>query len=49
LTQLTTILNVTQKGVDAKQAILTIRREPKVYSALNKGVKTGSGRSRKRT
>jgi hypothetical protein len=48
-TQRNTVLNVTHEGVDPRQAILTVPREVKAYSALNKGADIGSGRSRKST
>jgi hypothetical protein len=47
-TELTTILCVTKKGVYAREAVFTARREPKSDSTVNKGTDTGKGRGRKR-
>jgi hypothetical protein len=48
-TELTTIFYVTHEGVDAREAVFTVIREPKSDSTLNKGADTGRGRGRKRT
>jgi hypothetical protein len=48
-TELTTVLYVTQEGVDAKAAVFTVSREPKSDSTLNQGANTGKGCDRKRT